>query len=56
MTTRETALLDGIKQMEEQAHTVGLCALPFTVLYDEVSHLINEKYLLLAQIAAEEDY
>ena len=43
MSDRERALLDGIRQMEEQAPGVGLCSYPFKVVRREVERIIEER-------------
>lgn len=51
MTQSEKELLDGIRQMEEQAPSVGLCAMPFMILYDKVAKIIEEKERLRSALA-----
>ena len=43
MSDKDRALLDGIREMEEQAPTVGLCAYPFKVVRQGVERLIEER-------------
>jgi len=50
MSDTDKALLDGIAQMEKDAPAVGLCPLPFRVLYQQVETIIRERDDLLAQI------
>lgn len=47
MTRDERNLLDSIKAMEQDAPNVGLCSMPFTVLYTQVAQIIEEKDQLL---------
>ena len=46
MRDKDRALLDGIREMEEQAPGVGLCAYPFKVVRQEVERLIEERNAL----------
>ncbi len=48
MNEREKTVLDGVKQMEEQAPGVGLCAMPFRVIWEEMERIIAERDGLLA--------
>lgn len=43
MTKNDQALLDGVKQMEEEAPSVGLCGFPFRILREEIAKLIEER-------------
>lgn len=55
MTKNESVLLASLAQWAEDAPKLGLCPLTFEAAHDMVEHLINEKYLLLAQLVAEND-
>lgn len=43
MTDNDKQLLDSVKQMEEEAPSVGLCGYPFKILHDEIEKLIAER-------------
>lgn len=49
-TERNTAqeLLDGLREMEEQAPSVGLCTLPFKLLIGKAEEIISERDRLAA--------
>lgn len=49
-TERNTAqeLLDGLREMEEEAPGVGLCALPFKLLIGKAEEIISERDKLAA--------
>lgn len=42
MTDEQKILLDSIQDMAEQAPKVGLCSMPFRIMYDRVSEIIAE--------------
>lgn len=42
MTDEQKILLESIKDMADQAPNVGLCSMPFRVMYDRVAELIAE--------------
>lgn len=42
MDNNQTNLLDSIYQMQQDAQKVGLCSMPFRVLYDRVAELIED--------------
>lgn len=46
MSDKDRALLDGIREMEEQAPGVGLCSYPFKVVRREVERIIEERNAL----------
>lgn len=48
MNEREKTVLDGLKQMEADAPSVGLCATPFRVILEEMERIIEERDGLLA--------
>ena len=48
MTDNDKQLLDSVKQMEEEAPSVGLCSYPFKILHDEIEKLIEERDGLMA--------
>lgn len=43
MTDQERELLNGVKTMEEQAPSLGLCAYPFRKVYDMIDAIIRER-------------
>lgn len=43
MREQDKLLLDGIREMEEQAPTVGLCSYPFRLIRQSVEALIAER-------------
>ena len=43
MTKNDQALLDAVKQMEEEAPSVGLCGFAFKVLREEIEKIIAER-------------
>lgn len=47
MTDKDRQLLHAVKEMEEDAPSVGLCGFAFKILYDEIEALINERDALL---------
>lgn len=47
MTDKDRGLLNAVKQMEEEAPSVGLCGFAFKILYDEIEALISERDALL---------
>lgn len=42
LENNQTSLLDSIYQMQQDAQKVGLCSMPFRVLYDRVAELIED--------------
>lgn len=48
MTEREKTVLDGLKQMEADAPSVGLCATPFRVIREELERVYAERDGLMA--------
>ena len=48
MNEKEKAVLDGLKQMEEDAPSVGLCATPFRLIREEMERLVGERDALLS--------
>ena len=43
MTEREKQLLEGVKRMEDEAPSVGLCAAPFRVIGEELERVYAER-------------
>lgn len=43
MTKNDQALLAAVKEMEEQAPSVGLCGFPFKILREEIAAIIAER-------------
>lgn len=43
MSEKDQALLDAVKEMEDQAPSVGLCGFPFKILREEIAKLIDER-------------
>ncbi len=43
MTEKEKQLLDGVKQMEKEAPSVGLCAAPFQAIREELERVYAER-------------
>lgn len=48
MNEREKTVLDGLKQMEDDAPSVGLCATPFRVIREELERVYAERDSLQA--------
>jgi hypothetical protein len=48
MSDKEQALLDAVKEMEDQAPGVGLCAMPFRVIREELEQVYAERDSLQA--------
>lgn len=48
MNEREKTVLDGLKQMEDEAPSVGLCATPFRLIREEMEQVIRERDGLMA--------
>lgn len=48
MTEKDKTLLAGVDEMITQAPEVGLCAMPFKILRDEIERLISERDALAA--------
>ncbi|MBR7150423.1 MAG: hypothetical protein IKD01_05350 [Oscillospiraceae bacterium] len=48
MTEREKTVLDGLKQMEAEAPSVGLCVTPFRVIREELERVYAERDGLMA--------
>lgn len=48
MNEREKTMLDGLKQMEDDAPSVGLCATPFRLIREEMERIIVERDGLMA--------
>ncbi len=49
MTAIDIELLDTISDMEKQAAEIGLCPLPFRILYTRVQELILQRDRLLSK-------
>lgn len=43
MTDNDKQLLDSVKQMEDEAPSVGLCGFAFKILHDEIAKLITDR-------------
>lgn len=48
MNEREKTMMDGLKQMESDAPSVGLCATPFRVIREELERVYAERDSLQA--------
>lgn len=46
MTQDDTQLLESIQQMIDEAPQVGLCAMPFRIIYQRMDELMRENYIL----------
>ena len=55
MKHEDKAVLDGLKSMGKEAAEIGLCAMPFAVLYDYVERLINERDEAVAALRRKEN-
>ena len=53
MREQDKLLLDGIREMEEQAPAVGLCSYPFRVVRERVEALIAERDELAGKMPVE---
>lgn len=43
MTEKEKQMLDGVKQMEKEAPSIGLCAMPFHAIREELERVYAER-------------